>query len=72
MKLEISSVHEMHAMKQKFHKQTEIRYNPSNVESHSVLGWHYRDKFPVRLACFNLYIVYTHVSKKKKKECTHL
>lgn len=27
MKLEISSVHEAHALKLKFHKQTEIRYN---------------------------------------------
>ena len=27
LKLEISSVHEMHTMKLRFHEQTEIRYN---------------------------------------------
>ena len=34
MKLEISSVHVMHAMKLRFHEQTEIRYNPSPYFSH--------------------------------------
>ena len=36
MKLEISSVHEMHTMKLRFHEQTEIRYNPHPRVSHPV------------------------------------